>query len=172
MRAPKSTILLPSILAAFAVSCAGPDPMTGTWHDADATTPLPAEYGGGLLNVDATLALDGDAAPSTFGLHLRLEYMGLSDVVDAQGTYEDDGSSVALTFTGFTIDPASGNTARVADDGSQCITQMGFGGAEVCFPVPQTASYALDGDALTLTVHQAIAPAELTDTQLTFTRVQ
>lgn len=157
---------------ALASACGSGDPLTGTWRQPDATTRLPAEYGGGDLAVDATLTFDGEAATPTFEMHLDLALEGLTDVVDAHGTYEDLGDELELTFEGFTIDPASGNTPRVADDGSQCITLMGFGGAEVCFPAVQTNPRAIGGETLTMTIDQAIAPAALTETQLSLSRVQ
>lgn len=157
---------------ALTSACAGGDPLSGEWHQPDGTTRLPAEYGGGDLAVDATLTFDGEAPTPAFEMHLELALEALTDVVDAHGTYEDRGSELELTFDGFTIDPASGNSARVADDGSQCITLMGFAGAEVCFPAVQANAHAIEGDTLTMTIDQAIAPAGLTETQLSLARVQ
>lgn len=153
-------------MAVLASACG--DPLAGTWRQPDATTTLPD---GSTLDVDATLVLDGAASPPAFDLHLDLSTMGLSDVIDARGTYEDGGENIALTFTGFTVDSASGNTTRVSDQGAQCITLQGFGGPEVCFPVPQTNAYVLEGDTLSMTIEQAIIVPEVTETHLALRRV-
>lgn len=164
--------LAASLVALGASACAGGDPLTGTWSDPDATTPLPAELGGGDLGVDATLVLDDSASPGTFDLHIALSFEGLTDTVDLQGTYVDAGSELTLEPSGFTIDPASGNTASVAEDGSQCIILQGFAGAGVCFPSPQTNPYVLAGDTLDVTIDQAIAGAAVSQTHLALTRAQ
>ncbi|MBW2462765.1 MAG: hypothetical protein JRH11_14030, partial [Deltaproteobacteria bacterium] len=151
-------------------ACTGADAMGGAWTDPDATTRMPAHLGGGILNVDATLILDADVAPATFDLNLNLETEGLTDSIVVQGTYVDNGPDLTLTVTGFAIDPTSGNTADVAEDGSQCVYMEGFGGAGVCFPVPQTKAYALAGDSFDITIVQAIAGADASLTQLNLSR--
>lgn len=158
-----------SLLGLVASGCAGADPLTGVWTDPDATTQLPPELGGGLLDIDATLVLDGDVAPATFHLTMNLSALGLVDVIDTEGTYVDDGNDLTLTFNGFTIDPGSGNTSSVAENGDQCIILDGFAGTPVCFGVPQTNPYTLAGDNLTFEFRQGIAgnPPSLTILELT-----
>lgn len=158
------------LAGAFVSACAGDPPLTGTWRDADAMTELPD---GTPLSVDATLAMDEGEGESSFDLHLELELTdaGLRDAVDAHGTYERNGSNLTLTITGFDIDPASGNEAHVAEDGSQCIRMMGFGGAGVCFPTPQTNPYFL-GEELEITIDQSITEAPVNQTHLYLTPVE
>jgi hypothetical protein len=153
----------------LAASACNGQSLEGTWHEPDGTTKLPDAVGGGDLNVDATLVLDDSASPKAFELDLSLEFEGLNDTIDARGTYAIDGSNLTLTFTEFVIDPASGNSSEVAEDGSQCIYLMGFTGAPVCFPSPQTNPYVLDED-LTITIEQSIAGDAVSQTELTMTR--
>lgn len=161
-----------SLVALGASACAGGNPLAGTFRDPDAMTALPATLGGGDLGVDATLVLGDGASPATFSLHLVLSFEGLTDTIDLQGTYVDAGSDLTVELTGFEIDPASGNTARVAEDGSQCIVLQGFAGTEVCFPTPQTNGHVLAGDALEISIDQAIAGADVTQTHLMLVRAQ
>src|SRR5690242_6396396 len=74
-------------LLAFAASACDGHPLDGTWRQPDGTTKLPDAIGGGDLNVDATLVLDDEASPRTFELGLKLEFEGLTDTVEAHGTY-------------------------------------------------------------------------------------
>ncbi|RLB45832.1 MAG: hypothetical protein DRJ42_29080 [Deltaproteobacteria bacterium] len=164
------TLSLVALFSLTASACTGADSMGGTWTDSFATTRLPAHIGGGILNVDATLVLDADVAPATFELTLALETDGLADTIIVEGTYVDNGPDLTLTATGFVIDPASGNAANVAEDGSQCVLMQGFGGAGVCFPAPQTNDYVLVGDSLEITINQAIAGADANETFLSLTR--
>ncbi len=161
-------LLAVSFTSLVVSACSGADPMTGSWVQPDATTPLPAAVGGGDLAIDATLDLDATAA--TFSLLMTLEASGLVDSIETGGTYVDDGTNLTLTFTGFVIDPASGNTANVAEDGSQCITLTGFAGTAVCFPVPQTNGYTIAGDSLTVVLDHTIAGAPVSQTTLSLTR--
>jgi hypothetical protein len=137
--------------AALAPACASAPSLAGTWSDPDGTTPLPESVGGGDLNIASVLVLAEGGTMPTFDLHMELEFMGLMDVIDAQGTYVASGPNLTLTFTGFDIDPASGN-AEMTIDGVPCITQTGFGGATVCFPSPQSHPYRVDGSTLTITI--------------------
>ncbi len=162
-RSLRSLRLLCVLAAVLAASCAGADPLDGTWRQTDAVVSLPD---GTPVDLDATVVLAG----GSFEMHLALSTMGLSDVIDAYGTYEDTGDELALTWGGFTIDPASGNEARVDENGRHCITQNGFGGAEVCFPSPQSSAYGLEGDALTLTIQEAIITQDVGQTELSLTR--
>ena len=161
-----------SLVALGASACAGDAGLAGTWRQSDATTRLPASLGGGDLGVDATLVLDDGTSPGTFDLHLALSFEGLTDTVDLQGTYVEAGAELTLEPAGFTIDSASGNTQRVAEDGSQCIVLQGFAGTEVCFSSPQTNGYVLAGDALEITIDQAIAGDAVSQTHLILTRQQ
>lgn len=166
---PLGAVVLASIAL---VGCMGDHPITGTWRQHDAVTHLPTELGGDPIDVDATLVLDGHAAPGTFDLTLDLSYMSaLSDHVLAHGTWTTNGGNLALTFTGFTIDPASGNVASVDPmTGAQCIALQGFGNVSVCFPVPQSHPYALSGDSLGITLDQAIGGYAVAQTPLSLTR--
>jgi hypothetical protein len=158
------------VLGLAASACNGQS-LDGSWHQPDGTTKLPDAVGGGDLNVDATLVLDESASPRTFELDLALEFEGLTDAIDARGTYATDGSDLTLTFSEFVIDPASGNTSEVAEDGSHCIYLMGFTGAPVCFPSPQSNPYVLE-DTLAITIEQSIAGDAVSQTELTMTRSQ
>ena len=163
----RDTFLAISFLGLLTSACAGGDPMTGTWTQPDATTTLPSSLGGGPLDIDATLELDGLVETPTFHLTMNLSHVsGLADTVVAEGTYVEDGDDLTLTFTNFVIDPASGNVADVAEDGSQCITLMGFGGTPVCFRTPQTNTYTL-GETLNMVLDHQIAGAD--EVQAVFT---
>jgi len=168
-RLPNPLLTL-SLLGLLVCGCSGADPMTGSWVQPDGTTPLPSAVGGGDLDIDATLDLDGAASPATFSLLMTLEASGLADTIEAEGTYVDDGTSLTLTFTGFVIDPATGNTSTVADDGSQCVNLQGFANTPVCFRVPQTNNYTLAGDGLSIVLNHTIAGAPESETTLTLTR--
>jgi len=85
------------------------------------------------------------------------------------GTYVREGGGLTLTVTGFDIDPASGNTSSVAEDGSRCIVLQGFGEASVCFPTPQTHPWRVEGDSLTIILDNSIL-GTAAPTTLTFTR--
>jgi hypothetical protein len=158
-----------ALVCALAAGCAGDHPLTGTWRQPNGSTMLPDTLGGGQLMVDATLTLDGRASPATFDLILNLAYMGLHDTIHAQGTYVASGSNLALTFTHFVIDPASGNVPSIVD-GMQCITLQGFAGTPVCFPTPQTHAYALT-DTLTITLQHTIGGSPVSTTTLTLERM-
>jgi hypothetical protein len=146
-----------AILSLFAAACAG-DPTTGTWAQHDATTPLPDVLVPDTdLAIDATWEMDGAVSPGSFTLTMNLEAIGLTDAIELVGTYERAGSDLTLTFTGFVIDPASGNTSMVREDGAQCITLHGFLDTPVCFQTPQTHAYAVDADTLTVTLDHEIA---------------
>lgn len=169
--APRARLALVLVsLGALASACAGDHPLTGTWRQPHGVTALPPSLGGDLLDVDATLILDGRAMPSTFDLDLALSYQTLADTVHARGTYVASGSELTLTFTEFVIDPTSGNTSSVAADGAQCIVLQGFAGSGVCFPSPQGHAYVLDGDTLSIVLDDAIAGAAVSQTNLTLTR--
>jgi len=170
-RTYRNTTLFISLALSAAAGCSGGDALTGTWQDLEATTPLPAAVGGGLLEVDSTLVFDGGATPPTVDMHLDLAFEALADTVDVTGTYEDDGSALTLTFTDFTIDETSGNSAFVSEDGAPCINLQGFGGAPVCFPAPQSNVYVLNGATLSIVIDQAIAGAPVTETPLALTPV-
>jgi hypothetical protein len=157
-----------SLFFALALSaCASADPLDGTWRQPNGTTSLPD---GTPLSVDATLDLQ--SATSTFDLDIVLAVGGLTDSIDARGAYIDGGDELTLRIDAITVTPESGNTAYVADDGSQCVVLMGFGGANVCFPTPQTNPYTLSGDTLAITIDQSITGAPVSETRLTLTRVQ
>jgi len=164
-----STFLAAAVLGLAATACAGDDPMTGSWAQSDATTPLPMTLGGGDLAIDATMEMNGRVSPATFDLDMDLEALGLTDNMRLEGTYVDEGSDLTLTITGFVIDPASDNTARVRDDGSHCIVLSGFAGTEVCFRSPQTNPYTVGDQTLTIVLDHEIAGAPESQTTLALT---
>jgi hypothetical protein len=167
-----SLALSGSLSLASMSGCAG-DAMTGTWQDLEATTPLPDVIGGGNLNVDATVILDETVEPATFDILFGLAHPeGLSDEIRMHGTCVADGTDLTLRIDGFTIAEGSMNTASVGEDGSQCITLSGFGGAQVCFPAEQTNGYVLNGDSLAMTINQSIIGAPLTETNLALTLIE
>lgn len=160
--------------ALIAAGCASQDPLSATWRQPDATTRLPEILGGGTLELDATLELDGGASPATFELYLNLatDFQGarLTDTIHAHGTYVDRGDQLVLSVTGFTIPSGSENTASTLEDGSQCIILLGFAGTGVCFAAPQTSDYTLSGDTLTMTLVHSIAGQPQSSTSFRFTR--
>jgi len=158
-----------SIVAALAVACGGgSDPIVGSWNQPDGSIPLPASLGGGDVASDNTLAFDD----STFTLTMALSFDGLTDTLVAQGTYVDDGSALALTFTGFVLAASSGDTQNVGDDGSQCVTLTALAGANVCFQTPQSATYQIADDTLTIAIDNALVGGPMQPTTLTLKRTQ
>ena len=155
-------------LAATASACSASDPIEGTWVAPEESTPLPPPIDE-TLHIDATLILDASTASPTFDLHMDLEASSLTDVIDVHGTYARAGERLTLTVVDFDIDPASGNTSSVAEDGSRCIVLQGFGEASVCFPTPQTNPWSIEGDSLTIVLENAIL-GTAAPTTLTFTR--
>ena len=156
-------------LAISASACGGPS-VDGTWYQENGTTPLPEKIcsGGCLLDVEATMAFDDQA--KSFQLTLNMAYTALHDSLIAHGAYEIEGEDMTLTFDGFTIDPASGNKASVDADGAQCIVLKGFASTTVCFPSPQTDTFTLGGDRLTLKLENVIAGAQISQTTLDMQR--
>lgn len=155
------------ILGLFATACADAS-ISGSWTQHDASTPLPdpIDPEHRPLNIDTTWELGGDTPPGDLTVTMDLEALGLTDAIELVGTYVANGSDLTLTFTGFVIDPASGNTSRVGEDGAQCIVLAGFAGTPVCFPTPQTHAYTTTGDTLTVTLDAEIA-GELTQVNFT-----
>ena len=156
-------------LVLLGAGCAGDDPLHGAWAQPAGSTELPG--GMGTLAVDATLTLDGRASPSTFALALALSFEPLADAFEARGTYERTDETLTLRFEEVVSAPEAGNPTRVGDDGAYCIGLGGFGGAEVCFPSPQTNAYRLGDDTLAITIEQAILGADVSQTHLTLARV-
>lgn len=155
-------------LLVLGAGCAGDDPLHGAWVQPEGSTELPG--GMGTLAVDATLTLDGRAEPSTFVLALALSLEPLTDRLDARGTYERDGDRLTLRFEEVASPPEAENPTRVAEDGARCVGLNGFGGAEVCFPSPQTNPYVLGDDTLAVTIDQAILGADVSQTRLALRR--
>lgn len=156
-------------LAISASACGGPS-VDGTWYQEKGTTPLPEKIcsGGCLLDVEATMALDDQA--KSFQLTLNMAYTALHDSLVTHGTYAIEGPDMTLTFDGFTIDPASGNKASVDADGAHCIVLKGFASTTVCFPSPQTGTYTLEADRLTIKLENVIAGAPISQTTLDMQR--
>ena len=155
------------LLVTLAAGCAADDPVSGTWEQSEATATLPDVVGGGTLYIDAAVQMHAEVEPSTFMFDLDLEErdLMLSDALTVEGTYVDDGASLELTFTGFAIDPASGNESWVDEDtGAHCIVLQGFAGTPVCLPSPQTSAYSADGASLGVTLDSVVAgePMQIT----------
>ncbi len=166
------SILVASSFALLAAGCGGGDPVKGTWNQPDGTITIPAALGGGSLNDDATLAFDDTVSPAAFTLTMDLSFQGLTDTLEAKGTYANDGSKLTLTFTGFVIASGSGDTQNVAPDGSQCVTLNALAGATVCFKSPQTDGYQLANDTLTIAIENQIVGADPAPTTLTLKRTK
>ena len=166
------SILLASSFALLAVACGGGDPVTGTWNQPDGTITIPAALGGGSLDDNATLVFDDSVSPAAFTLTMDLSFQGLTDTLEAKGTYTNDGSNLTLTFTGFVIAPGSGDTSNVSPDGSQCVTMNALAGATVCFQTPQTDGYKIAGDTLTIAIDNQIVGADPAPTTLTLKRTK
>jgi hypothetical protein len=165
-----SLIVAASTFAALAMACGGGDAVSGTWTQPNGTISIPAALGGGTLDDDVTLTFDDGVSPATFDLKMALSFQGLTDTLEARGTYTDTGSALTLHFTGFVIASGSGDTSNVAADGSQCVTLTALAGATVCFPTPQTDSYTLTSDTLTLAINNQIVGADPSPTTLTLAR--
>lgn len=156
---PALRMTLP-VLGLLAAGCATEDPVAGRWSQSDAQAILPPSVPvpeGTPLNIDATWRMDATVEPGTFTAAMDLEAIGLTDRVEARGTYVAGGDDLELTFTGFAIDPASGNEQTTAEDGAPCIVLMGFAGTEVCFPSPQTRAFAIDGESLSFSLDTRVA---------------
>lgn len=151
------TFLAVSLLGLLTAACASEEPVSGTWAQSDAQTPLPwEELGvpeGTMLNIAATWEFDDT---ENFTVDMDFEALGLTDVATLEGTYIADGAELELTFNGFVVDPASENTTRTAEDGAQCIVLSGFLGTEVCFQTPQARAYTVGADALSMSVEHTI----------------
>ena len=160
-----------ALLGVLATACATEEPLAGSWNQPDAMTPLPESVPvppGTMLNIDATWQID---ETDGFTVDMDLETLGLTDVIQLEGTYIDDGSELELAFTGFAVDPASPNTTHVSEDGAQCIVLAGFVNTEVCFHDPQVTAYELAGETLSLTLEHDIAGGA-GRTDFTLTRIE
>jgi ABC-type Fe3+-hydroxamate transport system substrate-binding protein len=155
------------IVSLFAVACGGSS-VSGTWNQPDGTIAVPPPLGGGTVQTNNTLAFSGDG---TFELTMDLQFMGLTDTLAAKGTYTDDGSSIAMTFSGFDIAQGSGDTAETLD-GNECVTLAALAGATVCFQTPQNATYTLSGDTLTIAIANEIVGGDMAPTTLTLSRTK
>lgn len=168
-RTRRNSILLAlSLLGAFTAACASEEPVSGTWAQSDAQTPLPAAIDPMMrpLHIDTTWELDDT---ENITVHMDLEALGLTDSITLEGTYIADGAELELAFTGFAIEPESGNEAMPGEDGAQCIVLQGFAGTPVCFP-PQVSAYTVEGDTLSITLEHVIA-GDAGSTDFTLTRV-
>lgn len=161
-------LLVFSTFALLAACSGSSDPVVGTWNEPNGTIQIPQALGGGSLDDAVTLTFDDTASPSKFDLKMALSFQGLTDTLDAQGTYTVKDGSVTFDFTGFAL--AAGDTSSVADDGSQCVTLNALAGATVCFTTPQTDAFQLSGDTLTLAIDNRIVGADAAPTTLTLTR--
>lgn len=155
------------MVSLLAVACGGSS-VSGTWNEPNGTIPVPQALGGGNVQTNNTLVF---ATDDTFTLTMQLQFMGLTDTLAAKGTYKDDGSSVAMTFTGFDVAQGSGDTAETID-GNECVTLAALAGATVCFATPQSAAYTVSGSTLTIAIDNEIVGGDMTPTTLTLTRAQ
>ena len=168
MHSLKTNIVKASLVALMA--CGGGDPVYGTWNQPNGSIAIPVALGGGSLTDNATLVFDDSVSPPTFDLKMDLSYTGLTDTLEAHGTYTNGGSALTLDFTGFAIAAGSGDTTNVASDGSQCLTMTPLGGATVCFATPQTDNFQIANDTLTIAINNDIAGAAPSATTLTLAR--
>jgi hypothetical protein len=162
--------LTASTIALLCAACGGGDAVHGTWNQPNGQISVPAALGGGTVASNNTLVFDDSQAQSTFTLTMNLSFSGLTDTLTAKGTYTDNGSALALDFTGFDIAQGSGDTSAVGSDGSQCITLNGLGGAAVCFQTSQSDGYQIANDTLTLAINNEIVGGQMGPTTLTLTR--
>jgi hypothetical protein len=164
-------ILVASTVAVLAAACGGAsDPVAGTWNQPNGSIAIPASLGGGSVDSNNTLVFDDSVSPHAFTLTMDLSFAGLTDSLVAQGTYADNGGALALTFTGFLIDQSTGDTQSVGDGGSQCITLNALAGATVCFQTPQTATFSIQSDTLSIAIDNEIVGGPMQPTTLTLTR--
>jgi len=168
--ATRLCLALSAAVVALAASGCGGDKLHGTWTEPNGTIAIPDSVGGGTLSDNATMVFDSTVAPQTFDLKMLLGTQGLTDTLEAHGTYTETDKDLTLTFTGFVVDPMSGDTTSVASDGSQCLTLMGLGGAGVCFSTPQTHPYTVTDTGLTVAIDNSIVGASPTVTSLSLTR--
>jgi ABC-type Fe3+-hydroxamate transport system substrate-binding protein len=159
------SIIFVSLLA---VACGGSS-VSGTWNQPDGTIAVPAALGGGTVAANNTLVFDDSVSPRQFHLTMDLQFMGLTDTLAANGTYEDDGASITMTFAGFDIAQGSGDTAEKID-GNECVTLAALAGATVCFKTPQAATYTLSGSTLTIAIANEIVGGDMANTTLTLSR--
>lgn len=166
---PPSRTLTILTFALLTTACADPV-VGGTWTQSDATTPLPDRIAEGeFLNIDATLDIDDLPATPTFTLSMDLEALGLTDRIVMNGTCTHENGQMVVDITGFEIDPASGNSAEVDEDGNQCITLVGFARTPVCFEATQTSDIELGNESFTWTLTHTIA-SDPGSTTFDFTR--
>ena len=165
-------LALPTILTLVCAACGGADAVHGTWNQPNGQIEVPPTLGGGTVQSDNTLVFDDTASPSTFDLKMALSFQGLTDTLEAKGTYTDNGGSVALDFTGFAVAQGSGDVASVGTDGSQCITLTALAGAQVCFQTQQTDSYQIQNNTLTVAIINEIVGGAMGPTTLTLSRSQ
>lgn len=154
-------------LALATAACGGGSDVSGTWNQPNGTIAVPPALGGGTVDSNNTLVFDDTVSPHAFTLTMDLSFMGLTDTLVAHGTYQDDGKSLAMTFTGF--DAAQGDSASTMD-GNQCITLAPLAGATVCFASPQTATYSVANGTLTIAIQNEIVGGDMAPTTLTLTR--
>jgi hypothetical protein len=160
-----------STLGLLAAACGGADPVSGSWNQPNGAIAIPATLGGGTVDANVTLSFDDTVSPPTFDLKMDLSFMGLTDKLDAQGTYAESGGSMTLDFTGFAIAPGSSDTSNT-ESGNPCITLNDLAGATVCFMTPQTDGFQVTGDTLTIAIDNQIAGGDAAPTTLTLSRVQ
>lgn len=158
--------------AVLAAACGGGDAVHGTWSQPNGQITVPQALGGGTVQSANTLVFDDTVSPATFDLKMVLSFQGLSDTLEAKGTYKDNGGAVALDFTGFAVASGSGDVASIGNDGSQCITLTALAGAQVCFQTQQTDSYQLQSNVLTVGIVNEIVGGTMGPTTLTLNRAQ
>ena len=159
---------LGSALAVLVVACGSGDSVNGTWKQPNGSISIPQALGGGTVASSNTLVFDG----ASFTLTMDLSFSGLTDTLEAHGTYSDNGSAVAFEFTGFDIPAGSMDSSAVDSSGNQCVTLAELAGAVVCFEAQQSDTYQISNDILTIGIVNEIVGGPMGPTTLTLTKSQ
>ena len=149
-------------LCALVLSACGSGSLTGTWS----ATGVPFTFGSTAMTLYPTVTFD-DKNNATIKL---VAHEG--DIVitaTAQGTFTSTSTQLTITLPN-TISAKSGDTTLTATkdaDGAQCVT---IAGAKLCFPSPQTNTYAIAADKLTMTVNYKVQDGAVSPLALQLTK--
>jgi hypothetical protein len=163
---------LSAAFAVLVVACGSGDPVNGTWNQPNGSISIPQALGGGTVASNNTLVFDDSVSPASFKLTMDLSFMGLTDTLEAHGTYSDQNNAVAFQFTGFDIPAGSMDSAAVDSSGNQCVTLNQLAGAVVCFQAQQSDSYQVSNETLTIGIVNEIVGGPMGPTTLTLTKSQ
>lgn len=152
------------------LSGCGGDSLKGTWEQSDVKIALTRELGG-EANAKVRLTFGGEVKDDELRLEMDLDSQGLADRFDARGTYAEEGEKLELEFTGFATETASKN-ATVLEPLKVCLTLEGLGGAGVCLQTPQTNSYSIEDDVLTVTIENQFVGMDKASTKLALKKVK